>query len=338
MIQEVEIQNFKSIRHLRLECQRINLFIGPPNTGKSNLLESLGMFSLPYDPEKLRVFARCWTMADLFHDRDVGSPVRVRAGGYAWTLEYEPPVAPLFQIKAGPVNPVKSSQVEKHAFFGCRYDFDAALKVCGAFNPHLIPLRLYRFAWPERFPEEWPDFLRPPHGENMLHLLLRREPLRERIAGIFEEHGLRLVLRPWEARIELQKEAEGRVIAYPYAMASEALCRLVFHLLAIETNEGGFLIFEEPEAHLHPHHVKFLGERIALDARNQYWISTHSAHFLLAVLEKAPQEDVAVFLTAWHGGETRVRPLEKKEIQEIVDEGCGFFFDLDRLPPETPKG
>jgi hypothetical protein len=55
-------------------------------------------------------------------------------------------------------------------------------------------------------------------------------------------------------------------------------------------------------------------------------------------LEKAPQEDVAVFLTAWHGGETRVRPLERKEIQEIVDEGCGFFFDLDRLPPETPKG
>jgi hypothetical protein len=334
MIQEVEIQNFQSIRQLRLGCRRINLFIGPPNTGKSNLLESLGMFSLPYDPEKLRAFARCQTMADLFHDQDVGSPVRVRADGYAWTLEYEPLVTPPFQIKAGRV---ELSQFEKHVFFGCRYDFDAALKICVAFNPRLIPFRFYRFAWPERFPEEWPDFLRPPHGENMLHLLLRREPLRERIAGIFAEHGLRLVLRPWEARIELQKEAEGRAIAYPYAMASEALCRLVFHLLAIETNEGGFLIFEEPEAHLHPHHVRFLGERIALDARNQYWISTHSPHFLLAVLEKAPLEDVAVFLTARHGGETWVRPLEKGEIQEIVDEERGFFFDLDRLQLESPQ-
>jgi hypothetical protein len=334
MIQEVEIQNFKSIRHLRLECRRINLFIGPPNTGKSNLLESLGMFGLPYDPERPRAFARCWTMADLFHNRDVESPVRVRADGYAWTLEYEPLAASPFQIKAGRV---ELSPFEKRVFFFCRYDFDAALKIFGAFNHRLIPFRFYRFAWPERFPEERPDFLRPPHGENMLHLLLRCKPLRKRIAGIFAEHGLRLVLKPKEERIELQKEAEGRAIAYPYAMASEALRCLVFHLLAIETNEGGFLIFEEPEAHLHPHHVKFLGERIALDARNQYWISTHSPHFLLAVLEKAPLEDVAVFLTAQHGGETQVRPLEKEEIQEIVDEGCGFFFDLDRLLPEGPQ-
>jgi len=246
MIREVEIQNFKSIRKLRLECRRINLFIGSPDTGKSNLLESLGMFGLPYDPEKLRAFARCRTMADLFHDQDMGSPVRVRADGYDWTLEYEPRATPPFQIKAG------RFELSQFVFFACRYDLDATIETCGAFNYHLIPFRFYRFAWPERFPEKWPDFLRPPHGENMLHLLLRCEPLRERIAGIFEEHGLRLVLRPWEARIELQKEAEGRAIAYPYAMASEALCRLVFHLLAIETNEGGFLIFEEPEAHLHP--------------------------------------------------------------------------------------
>jgi hypothetical protein len=334
MTQEVEIQNFKSIHHLRLECRRINLFIGPPNTGKSNLLESLGMFGLPYAPEKLRAFARCQTMVDLFHNQNVGSPVRVRADGYAWTLEYEPLVAPPFQIKA---NLVKLSQIETRVSFSCHYDFDTAFKGCGAFNPHLIPFRFYRFARLERFPGKWPDFLRPPHGENMLHLLLRREPLRERIAGIFEEHGLRLVLRPGEERIELQKEAEGRAIAYPYAMASEALRRLAFHLLAIETNEGGCLIFEEPEAHLHPHHVRFLGERIALDARNQYWISTHSAHFLLAVLEKAPQKDVAVFLTARHGGETLVRPLGEGEIQEIVDEGCGFFFDLDRLLSESPQ-
>jgi hypothetical protein len=335
MIQEVEIEGFKSIRHLRLECRRINLFIGPPNTGKSNLLESLGMFGLPYAPGKLRAFARCQTMMDLFHNQNVGSPVRVRADGYAWTLEYEPLVAPPFQIKA---SPVKLGQIETRVSFSCHYDFDTAFKGCGAFSPHLIPFRFYRFARLERFPGKWPDFLCPPHGENMLHLLLRREPLRERIAGIFAEHGLRLVLRPWEARIELQKEAEGRAIAYPYAMASEALRRLAFHLLAIETNEGGLLIFEEPEVHLHPHHVRFLGERIALDARNQYWISTHSAHFLLAVLEKAPQKDVAVFLTARQNGETWARPLGEEEIQGILDDGCGFLFDLERLMSESPQG
>jgi hypothetical protein len=237
-------------------------------------------------------------MAELFHDQDAESPVRVRADGCAWTLEYEPSADPPFRLQ---------------------------------FSPHRLPFRFYRFVPLDRFPAKEPDFLRPPHGENMLHLLLRHGMLREGIAGIFAEHGLRLVLRPREDRIELRKEAGGRIIAYPYAMASEALRRLAFHLLAIETNEGALLIFEEPEAHLHPHHVRFLGERIALDARNQYWISTHSPHFLLAVLEKAPLEDVAVFLTARRDGETWARPLGEGEIRGIVDDGCGFFFDLERL-------
>ena len=45
MIKNLEIKNFKSIKHLKLDCKRINLFIGEPNTGKSNILETLGILS-----------------------------------------------------------------------------------------------------------------------------------------------------------------------------------------------------------------------------------------------------------------------------------------------------
>jgi hypothetical protein len=338
MIREVEIEGFKSIRKLRLECRRINLFIGPPNTGKSNLLESLGVFCLHYAPAELRAFARCQTMADLFHDQDVGSPVRVRADGYTWTLGYRPSVAPPFHIGA-------------ERSFNYYYNFDATLegggilippltlrdllddtpKGGGAFEPHRLPFRFYRFVSLDRFPAKEPGFLRPPHGENMLHLLLLHRTLRQKIAEIFAAYGLRLVLKPQEDRIELQKEAEGVIIAYPYILASDTLRRLVFHLLAIETNEGALLIFEEPEAHAFPYYTKYLAERIALDARNQYWISTHNPYFLLAILEKAPREDVAVFLTAWREGATQVRPLGEAEIQEMVDAGCSLFFDLERF-------
>ena len=38
MIRTLEIKNFKSIKELRLDCRRINIFIGEPNTGKSNIL------------------------------------------------------------------------------------------------------------------------------------------------------------------------------------------------------------------------------------------------------------------------------------------------------------
>ncbi|RLI82013.1 hypothetical protein DRP04_04880 [Archaeoglobales archaeon] len=40
-VREVEIENFKSIKHLKLECRRINVFIGEPNTGKSNIIEAI---------------------------------------------------------------------------------------------------------------------------------------------------------------------------------------------------------------------------------------------------------------------------------------------------------
>ncbi|MBO9360696.1 MAG: AAA family ATPase [Thermoflexus sp.] len=324
MIREVEIEGFKSIRKLRLECRRINLFIGPHNTGKSNLLESLGMFSLPYAPEELRAFVRCQTMADLFYDQDLESAVRVRAGVYRWTLEYNPSAPRLFRITA-----------DTHGHFDSSftYEYDSNVKFVKGVSPDpgYFPFRFYRFNPLERFPKTEPAFLRPPHGENMIHLLLLHKPLRQEIADIFAEYDLRLILKPQEDRIELQKEADGVVIAYPYILASDTLRSLVFHLLAIETNEGALLIFEEPEAHAFPYYTKYLAERIAFDARNQYWISTHNPYFLLAILEKAPQEDVAVFLTAWRERATQVRPLGEAEIQEMVDAGCSLFFDLERF-------
>ena len=41
-IDNIEIKNFKSIRHQKIEgCKRINVFIGYPNVGKSNILEAI---------------------------------------------------------------------------------------------------------------------------------------------------------------------------------------------------------------------------------------------------------------------------------------------------------
>ena len=52
-INHLEIRNFKSIRELKLTgFKRINLFIGRPNVGKSNLREALSLFSLPFVQEK----------------------------------------------------------------------------------------------------------------------------------------------------------------------------------------------------------------------------------------------------------------------------------------------
>ena len=53
-IDNIEIKNFKSIRHQKIEgCKRVNVFIGYPNVGKSNILEALSL--LTFIREKRRI-------------------------------------------------------------------------------------------------------------------------------------------------------------------------------------------------------------------------------------------------------------------------------------------
>jgi len=91
------------------------------------------------------------------------------------------------------------------------------------------------------------------------------------------------------------------------------------------------IIFEEPEAHAFPYYTKFLAERIALDKTNQYFVSTHNPYFLLSVLEKAPKEDVGIFITYFEDHQTKVKPLSEKEMEEVLDLNASIFFNLDQF-------
>ena len=49
MIENIKINNFKSLVGIELtDCRRYNLLLGRPNVGKSNILEALSLFSVPY--------------------------------------------------------------------------------------------------------------------------------------------------------------------------------------------------------------------------------------------------------------------------------------------------
>ncbi|MDQ6755365.1 MAG: AAA family ATPase, partial [Bacteroidota bacterium] len=72
-INNIEIKNFKSIRHQKIEgCKRINVFIGYPNVGKSNILEAISFFSFLNKNSELPLkwFCRFKELIDLFNDGD----------------------------------------------------------------------------------------------------------------------------------------------------------------------------------------------------------------------------------------------------------------------------
>lgn len=72
MIERLSVTNFKSVRLMEIPCRRVNVFIGEPNTGKTNILEALGMFCFETYPRLARV-TRTTQSADLFWDQDLKS-------------------------------------------------------------------------------------------------------------------------------------------------------------------------------------------------------------------------------------------------------------------------
>ena len=106
----------------------------------------------------------------------------------------------------------------------------------------------------------------------------------------FQKYGLKLVMKPNERVFELVKQTRSaHSLAYPYALASDTLRRIIFYMVAMVSNKDSVLVFEEPESNAFPYYTKYLGERIALDETNQFFIATHNPYLLSAIVEKRPQ-------------------------------------------------
>ena len=71
MIKKLSISNFKSVRQLDIDCKKVNLFIGEPNTGKSNILEALALLSWCTRPTEalLNNYVRFELIQNLFYDQ-----------------------------------------------------------------------------------------------------------------------------------------------------------------------------------------------------------------------------------------------------------------------------
>lgn len=316
MWRNLEVKNFKSIKHLKLECKKINIFIGKPNTGKSNILESVGIFSLSFGG--LEEFIRFENLSNLFYDNEITEKIVINFDNLRCEIEYQ---NGKFIGRGGDID----NKIFSFSFSG-EYTGTISRGYSG-----ISPFKFYRFEPLKEFWRRETDFLLPPWGENLLQILLSNKSLRKLISGILGEFGLRIVLKPQEAKMEVQKEIEDVIISYPYFIISDTLQRIIFHLVAIESNTNSVLIFEEPESHAFPYYTKFLAERVALDRNNQYFISTHNPFFLLSVLEKARVEDVGIFVTYYEDHKTKVKSLNEEEIAQILDLDTSVFFNLDKF-------
>ncbi len=230
----IQISNFKSLKDVTLkDCKRINLLIGKPNVGKSNILEALGLFSLPYlkynKSKKLTQFIRLENLTELFFDGDKDTKIEIHAGRYFCTIEF------LNDYTAFNITSYNST-------FDAKLHNDLNLKIPSK-SSLISHIKYYKYSnnpnlSKSDYNEIFNASLIPPLGNNLLDVL-ENEELKKEIDSLFFEYNLKLVFDKASNSIKFMKRlSNDDIFLLPYNSIADTLQRVIFYKAAIDSNEN----------------------------------------------------------------------------------------------------
>lgn len=330
MVTQLSIKNFKSIKDIEIPCKKINVFIGEPNGGKSNIIESLSLLSQGVvGAEISKEVLRYNSIGDLFFDFNINKPIEVKADEMAYTFTYaiRPDGVPenefSFDITFPKgVNPVKTSTLLKVSHDGKLSNYGQLIST---------NIRYYQYKRLSKFTLGYQPHLTAPFGENLPSLLLSNEDYRKWVSEFFQSKGFKLTLKPAENEINISKVVNDEIYSYPYLSISETLQRIVFYIMAIKSSSNSILLLDEPETNTFPFYTKFLAERIALDETNQFFLTTHNPYLLLGLIEKSTFENINVCVVTMKDYQTKITTLNSEQVAEVLDFNSDVFFNLARI-------
>lgn len=321
----IRVRNFKSIKKVDLvDCRRVNLFIGKPNVGKSNLLEAISLFGLPYlkyaKKKNLRQFIRVENDSELFFDGNMDEKVRVDSSFGE------------VEIRTDPKGIIIDVTVSANPSWAIPQSLTFTNLVCTKKNiddSEANPFRSYYF--PSEFDKEKNSLnhLQPPHGNNLMNIVSQLPKLKNELRDIFAGYNLRYVFDTNSQEIKIIKEKNsGDIFLIPFHSIADTLQRMIFYKAAIESNTDAIITFEEPEAHSYPPYISKITQSIIASKENQFFITTHSPYVVTDFLEALTGE-LAIYLIDFKKGETVVKRLSDKELNEIYEYGIDLFFNTE---------
>ncbi len=339
----VRITNFKSLKDVTLnDCKRINVLIGKPNVGKSNILEALGLFGigcLHYSKnKKLTQLIRFENIPELFFDGEIKEIISVIVNNGELKC----------RIKHIRTNSEPSYSGADNQIDVCLSDNNNAdnKKTSLLINNHFNVVQTASFARTQKSnirqykfisdiasvkQSQNVPYLIPPFGNNLFDVLQSRKELRADLASIFSEYQLKLLLDKGEYRLKLMKTlSDDDIITFPYSSIADTLQRIIFYKAAIGSNQNSILLFEEPEAHCFPPYVKHITQQIIDSETNQFFVATHSPYVLTTCLEtENSRNDVAIFMVDFKDGQTVINRLTDDERDEVYEYGLDLFFNSE---------
>jgi hypothetical protein len=322
MLANVHIQNFKSVRDLKFDAKRVNLFIGGPNTGKTSILEALALLSEGvHGPAVFREVFRFRSFADLFTDLQVTTPIAVVTSGCRCMLSFD---GQGFQFVAK-----GSRQKDREQGYSLNNNRSQGLLLNLKYG-----IKYYRFKPGAKTTTQAIGVLQPPFGANLTSIVRTNKGLRSRVSDLFRSGNFRLEIRPIENELRIAKEIDDELFSFPYDSVSETWRRIVFYMAVLETNQKSTLLLDEPEANTFPFYTAYLAERIALDESNQFFVTTHNPYILSSIVGKTPVKDLAVFVATMENFCTKIKPVSVDGLSRILDYGPDAFLNLDKIVEE----
>lgn len=317
-LEHITIDNFKSIRHLEIDkLHRINLFIGRPNVGKSNIIEALSLFSIPYLREntsrKLTNLIRLETESELFYNGNTERDASISTSLGRCRFGYNPKEGLKFEL-----------DFHGNSFV---YKVDEKLVVKGGFKNDFFepPIKKYAFKQDVKYKRAHAKYLVPPFGFNLLSIIENYETLKQDVYKLFKEYNLEIAFDKGSQTIKIiQSDKNNDIFLIPYNSIADTLQRIIFYKAAIVSNNDSVLLFEEPEAHSFPPYMSHLTQEMIYKKDNQYFVATHSPFILNDLLENG-RKDLAVFVVHYENHETKVKKLSEDELHEVYQNGIDLF-------------
>lgn len=362
MLTTLTIENFKSIKKLEMQPKRINLFVGAPNVGKSNILEALSLLGLPMASTNdfFKEFVRFNNVKNLFYDNLVDNEILVKSNLAVLSSKYhtfnntarfyllqlknfkslfDKDVLNEFYKEENLGNFYKDLDVKDDVFKNEKYQdyyFYGAItddlgKDRNSTQGEKVYVRKFTYNDETKFDSGFDDHLRPVFGQNLFRIIQKNRDLMDEFASFFDEYKLNLVYDIENNIFQIQKQVDRIIYKYPFDLIADSLKRLIFYITAIETNNNSCLLFEEPEVHSYPPYVKYFAEKIVSKKDSQFFITTHSPYLLGSVIENTDFKDLNVFITYYEDYQTKVKALSKEEIGEFLDLDSDVFFNFSNF-------
>jgi AAA15 family ATPase/GTPase len=333
MIQNLQISNYKSINELELNCSRINLLIGEPNSGKSNILEGLDLSYLSWmmginEEDKkfakelidLKNFFRVNKVADMFHSGNLSTPISIVHPGFSYgsKIEYK-----------------KEKNFFEFYTAGQFTNFDNDFSPREPFQFYSSPIIPYRYKSNIQFHDtgNYIQSLMPPFGNNLASVISYNSDMKQLANDFVREHGFDLNIDKSNNNISLQlRIGEGIVYSLPYEALADTFRRILFYTAAVKHPTGTVITLDEPDTHAFPPYVSFLADEIIKQTKTQFFIATHNPYLLNTFIENTPSEELSVFVVSFDktNRSTLAKKLSDKDLSELMDYGVDIFFNLNR--------